>query len=76
MYTNNPLFSVEATGVCLPIGNSEILLASVYKFPARAWSDVDNTELLSFRRKSILANDLKAKHPFWNIAVSNLQATD
>jgi exonuclease III len=25
------LVSVEATGICIPIGNSEILLASVYK---------------------------------------------
>jgi hypothetical protein len=59
-----PLVSVEATGVCIPIGKSEILLASVYKSPGRAWSDTDITELLSFRRKSILACDLNAKHPF------------
>jgi hypothetical protein len=66
-----PLASVEATGVCIPTGNSEILLASVYKSPGRAWSDTDITELLHFRRKSILAGDLNAKHPFWNSAVSN-----
>jgi endonuclease/exonuclease/phosphatase family metal-dependent hydrolase len=66
-----PLVSVEATGVCIPIGNSEVLLASVYKSPARAWSDADITELLSFRCKSILAGDLNAKHPFWKSAVSN-----
>jgi hypothetical protein len=30
-----PLVSVEATGVSIPIGNSEILLAAVYKFPGR-----------------------------------------
>jgi hypothetical protein len=46
------LASVEATGVCTPIGNSEILLASVYKSPGRAWSDADITELLSFSPKS------------------------
>jgi hypothetical protein len=66
-----PLISVEATGVCIPIGNSEILLASVYKSPGRAWTDADIMELLSFRRKAILAGDLNAKHPFWNSAVSN-----
>jgi hypothetical protein len=31
-----PLVSVEATGLCIPIGNSEILFASVYKSPGRA----------------------------------------
>jgi exonuclease III len=65
------LVSIQATGVCIPVGNSEVLLASVYKSPGRAWSDADITELLSFRRKSILAGDLNAKHPFWNSAVSN-----
>jgi hypothetical protein len=66
-----PLVSVEATGVCIPIGNIEILLAAVYKSPGRAWSDTDITELLSFRPKSILAGDLKAKTPFWNSTLSN-----
>jgi hypothetical protein len=32
-----PLVSVEATRACLPIGNSELLLAAVYKSPGRAW---------------------------------------
>jgi hypothetical protein len=44
-----PLISVEATGVCIPIGNSEVLLAAVYKPPGRAWSDADIIELLGFR---------------------------
>jgi hypothetical protein len=66
-----PLISVEATGVCIPIGNSEVLFASVYKSPGRAWSDADITELLTFRYKSILAGDPNAEHPFWNSAVSN-----
>jgi hypothetical protein len=66
-----PLVSVEATGICIPIGNSEILLAAVYKSPGRDWSDADITELLSFGRKSILAGDLNAKLPFWKCAVSN-----
>jgi hypothetical protein len=64
-----PLVSVEATGVSIPIGNNEVLLASVYKIPGSAWGDADITELISFRRKSILAGDLNAKHPFWNSAV-------
>jgi exonuclease III len=47
------LFSVEATEVCITIGNNEVLLAAVYKSPGRVWSNADITELLSFRRKSI-----------------------
>jgi hypothetical protein len=66
-----PLVSVKATGVCIPIDNSEILHAGVHKSPCLAWSITDITELLNFRRKSILAGDLNAKHPFWNSAVSN-----
>jgi hypothetical protein len=58
------LVSIDATGVCIPIGNSEVLL------PRKAWSDANITELLSFRRKSILTGDLNATHPFWNCAVS------
>jgi hypothetical protein len=38
-----PLLSLEATGVSIPIGHTEMLLASVYKSPLRAWRDVDNT---------------------------------
>jgi exonuclease III len=56
------LVSVEATGVCIPTGNSEVLLAPVYKSPGRSWSDADFIELLSFRCRSILAGDLNAKH--------------
>jgi hypothetical protein len=66
-----PIVSVEATGVCINIGNSEILLAAVYKSPGRACSDSDIIELLSFRLKSILVGDLKAEYPFWYSAVSN-----
>jgi hypothetical protein len=66
-----PLISVEATGVCTPTDNSEVMLAAVYKSPGRAWNDADITELLSFRRKSIMAGDLNAKNPFWTSAVSN-----
>jgi hypothetical protein len=49
-----PFFSIEATGVCIPIGNSELLLASVHKSPGRAWSDADIIELLSFRRWQVI----------------------
>jgi hypothetical protein len=35
-----PLLSVEATGVCIPIGNTEMLLAAVYKSTQRLWSDI------------------------------------
>jgi hypothetical protein len=66
-----PLVSVKATGVCIPIGKSEVLLASVYKSLGRTWSDADITEPLSFRCKSILTSDLNAEHPFWNNAVPN-----
>jgi hypothetical protein len=66
-----PLVSVEATGVCIPTDNQEILLAAVYKSPGRTWNDADITELLRFRHKCILAGNLNAKHPSWNSAVSN-----
>jgi hypothetical protein len=66
-----PLMSIEATDVCIPIGNNEILLADLYRSPGRAWSDADITELLSFRKKFILACDLNAKHQAWNSRISN-----
>jgi hypothetical protein len=66
-----PLVSVEATGVCIPIGKREVLLAAVYRSPGRTWIDADITELLSFRDKCISAGDLNSKHPFWNSVVSN-----
>jgi hypothetical protein len=39
-----PLVSIEATWVCIPIGNIEVPLAAVYKDPGHT----DITELLSF----------------------------
>jgi hypothetical protein len=57
-----PLISIEATGVCITIGNSEFLLATVYRSPGRAWIEVDITKLLSFSKKFFLAGDLNAKH--------------
>jgi exonuclease III len=56
----HPLVSIEATGVCIQIGNSEVLFAAVYKSPGHAWNDADITELSSFRHKSLLAGDLNA----------------
>jgi hypothetical protein len=49
-----------------------VSFAAVYKSPGHAWNDADLTELLSFRLTSLLAGDLKAKHPFWNSVISNL----
>jgi hypothetical protein len=43
-----PHFTIEATGVCIPIGNSKVSLAFV---SGRSWSDADIVELLSFRNK-------------------------
>jgi hypothetical protein len=66
-----PLVSIEATGICIQIGNCEVLLAAVYKSPNRTWCDIGITELLRFRNKCILACDLNAKHPFRSSTVSN-----
>jgi hypothetical protein len=71
------LVSTEATEICVPTGNmcSEVLFAAVCKSPGHAWNDAGITELLSFRRKSLLAGDLNAKHPFWSSVVSNPSGT-
>jgi hypothetical protein len=58
----------------MPIGNSEVLFAAVYKSPGRVRNDAGIIELLSFRLKSILAGNLNVKHPVWNSALSNPQA--
>jgi hypothetical protein len=63
--------SIEETGVCIPIGCNEVLLATVYKSPGRAWTHVDIIELLSFKRKTTLVADLNAKNPFWNSKYCN-----
>jgi hypothetical protein len=54
-----PLVSIEAKGVCIPIGNSEVLLAAVCMSSGRAWNDTDITELLSFRYKSLMAGEIE-----------------
>jgi hypothetical protein len=66
-----PLVSIEATGLCIPLGDSEVLLAAAFKSPGHAWNHADVTVLLSFRHKALLAGDPNAKHPFWNSVVSN-----
>jgi hypothetical protein len=66
-----PCLSAEATGVCIPILNTEMLLAAVYISPERLWSDTDITERLGFRNKCMLAGDLSVKHLVWYSQVSN-----
>jgi hypothetical protein len=68
-----PPFSVEATGICIPTGNNEVILAAVYEFPGRAWNDADIIELLSFKHKNILAGDLNDKHTLWSSTAETLQ---
>jgi hypothetical protein len=48
-----------------------MMLVSVGKSLGSTGSESDITEIISYKRKSILADDLNAKHPFWNSAVSN-----
>jgi exonuclease III len=59
-----PLVLLEDIGVYIPIDNIEVLLAAVYKPPRHAWNDRDIIKLLSFRHKSLLAEDLNVRHPF------------
>jgi hypothetical protein len=69
-----PLVLVEATGVCLPIGVNEILLATVNKFPGRVWIDADVSELLNFRNKSLVVGDLNTRSPVGNNQFQTHQA--
>jgi hypothetical protein len=64
----SPVLSIEPTGVCVPIGHTEMVLSAVHKYPQIVWI---NTELLRFRNKPILADDLKTEHPVWNSKISN-----
>jgi hypothetical protein len=61
-----PLQSLEVTGVCIPIGNTEVFLSAVFKTTQRLCSDINITELLDFRNRSIPAGDLNARHPVWS----------
>jgi hypothetical protein len=66
------LVFIEVTGICIPVGNSEVLLAAVYKPPGQAWSSADIIDLLSLMTKSLLPGDLNAKKIlFWNSQVLN-----
>jgi hypothetical protein len=66
-----PPVSIEATWVCIPIGNSEVLLAAIYKSPRNTWNGTVITEFFSRGHKSILEGDLNDKYLFWNGVVSN-----
>jgi hypothetical protein len=68
-----PLVSVEATGMCIPVGNRDILLKAVYKSPRCTWSDADITKLLSFRHKSIFAGDVNANTRLGIVKIQTLQ---
>jgi hypothetical protein len=48
-----------------------MLLAAVYKSPLRVWSAAQIKQLLNFRTKSNVADDLNAKTPVWNSYASN-----
>jgi hypothetical protein len=63
--------SIETTGFSVPIGNSEILLAAVYKPPSKPWCDEDTIHLANLRNKSVSAGDLNVKNPAWNSHTSN-----
>jgi hypothetical protein len=41
-----PVLSIEATEVCIPTGNTEMLLAALHKSWQVMWSDTHITELL------------------------------
>jgi hypothetical protein len=45
-----PFVSTEATGVCIPIGSNEVLLAAVYKSQGQARNDADIIELLRLEK--------------------------
>jgi hypothetical protein len=34
-----PIVSIEASGNCIPIGKSDVLLVEIYKSPSHAWND-------------------------------------
>jgi hypothetical protein len=54
---------VEITEICLSTGNSEVLLAAVYKPSGRPCNDAGVINLLNLKNKSLLAGDLNAKNP-------------
>jgi hypothetical protein len=66
----SPVLPLEVTRVCIPIGHIETVLSAVYKYPQSVCINPDITELLRFRNKSILADDLNADHPAWKSTIS------
>jgi hypothetical protein len=66
-----PLDTTEATGICIPNGNSEVLLAADYKPLGKAWSDAHVFTLLHLRHKTLLEVGLNARNPVCNSQVSN-----
>jgi hypothetical protein len=65
------IIPVEATGIFLPIGNTEFLFAGLYKSFGRTWSDADVTEFVKFRPKSSLTDNMNGSYLVWNSQVSN-----
>jgi hypothetical protein len=65
------LDSVDATGICIPILNNRSLVCTCTWTSGCAWSDIEIIKVWSSRHKPSLANDVKAKHPLCNSAVSN-----
>jgi hypothetical protein len=63
-----PLVSVEAIGVCIPMVMVKYCLQMFINLQTEPGV---MPELLSFRRKSILAGGLNAKNLFWNSIISN-----
>jgi len=61
---------MEAIGISVLIGSSEVLLAAVNKPPSKPWCD-DTIHLVNLRNKSVLAGDLNAKNPAWSSHTSN-----
>jgi hypothetical protein len=67
-----PLFLlVEAVGGLYTNWHSKMFLATLCMSPSSAWIDADITELLTFRHKSLVAEELDAKYPLYNSAASN-----
>jgi hypothetical protein len=67
-----PRVSIEIIGVCIPIGNSDVLLQAVSKSPSHAWNDAGIIEFLSIRHNLLLVRYLNTNHPFENSIVSNI----
>lgn len=56
------LVSVHATGICIPIGNSKVLLLALYIPPGHLWCNMDFIELMRFINKFFLSDYLNNKN--------------